>query len=535
MPLIVLIWFAGLIAFTLKTLGGFVYAQRLKYHKIYKVGSDWDNVVKKLSRKLNVTQKIKIYESALAKVPMLIGHLKPVILMPLGTITGLPADQVETIIAHEIAHIKRSDYLFNIIQNFIEIIFFYHPAVWWISGIIKTEREHACDDAALEACGNPVVYSWALLNLKREEGIDPDLVMTLFKKNNELLGRIKRMVHKEKNNSTYSGKLATLFIVLAFSATMFIACSSVDDYSYEEDWDEYAENFMDGDHTIKFYDDDDVYWRVKVDDGEIVYMYRDGERVPRSEQKKYAHKLKRKFRDFERDMEALDVDLSNLRVHIDTDDLEESLEGLEEDLADIRIRTPKHRYDFDAGELKRSMYELKRNLKNLQIGKHRFNFDHDWDYDFDFDFDLDIDDDDFHFRINDEDIHINMEDFEENMGKFGKVMEDVGDDLTDHNVDLEEFSDHMDDFDADMNIVGLDFHDLRKELKKLKGFILEVKEELVNDGYIDDIDDEVKLEYEDDEVYVDNRKMPDNDRRKYYELYEKHFDKSPDEHCTMNL
>ncbi len=76
----------------------------------------------------------------------MIGHLRPVILMPVGLLAGLPAGQIELILLHELAHIRRCDYLVNLLQTSVENLLFYHPVVWWISGVIRAEREHCCDD-----------------------------------------------------------------------------------------------------------------------------------------------------------------------------------------------------------------------------------------------------------------------------------------------------------------------------------------------------------------------------------------------------
>jgi beta-lactamase regulating signal transducer with metallopeptidase domain len=97
---------------------------------------------------------------------MVIGHLKPIILLPVGMLTALPYDQVEAIITHELAHIKRNDYLINLIKSFFEVIFFYHPVAWWISSMMDDERENCCDDLTIKICGESSSLQNALLNLQ---------------------------------------------------------------------------------------------------------------------------------------------------------------------------------------------------------------------------------------------------------------------------------------------------------------------------------------------------------------------------------
>src|SRR5690606_19858334 len=111
---------------------------------------------------LGLKERIQLLESVKVNLPLTIGWLKPVILFPAGMLSGMPADQLEAIMAHELAHIQRRDYLFNIVQNAIEILFFFHPAVWAISHRIRVERENCCDDIALRHCQSKLALANAL-------------------------------------------------------------------------------------------------------------------------------------------------------------------------------------------------------------------------------------------------------------------------------------------------------------------------------------------------------------------------------------
>ena len=102
-----------------------------------------------------------LLESCLVQVPIVIGQMRPVILLPVGLLAGLPAEQIELILMHELAHIRRYDYVVNMLQTFIEGVMFYNPAVWWISKVIRTEREHCCDDLVVAATRNAHAYAAA--------------------------------------------------------------------------------------------------------------------------------------------------------------------------------------------------------------------------------------------------------------------------------------------------------------------------------------------------------------------------------------
>ena len=99
-------------------------------------------------------------------MPTVIGWLKPVVLLPASALAALTPQQLEAILAHELAHIRRHDYLVNLLQTLVETLLFYHPAVWWLSRRIRIERENCCDDLAVSLCGDPVAYAAALADLE---------------------------------------------------------------------------------------------------------------------------------------------------------------------------------------------------------------------------------------------------------------------------------------------------------------------------------------------------------------------------------
>jgi GWxTD domain-containing protein len=159
-------------------------------------------------------------ESCLVEVPVVLGHFRPVILMPLGLLAGLPAEQIEAILLHELAHIRRCDYLVNLLQRSIEGILFYHPAVWWISGMIRAERENCCDDVAVTMSGNAGEYAAALaaLEVKRGTIVQPAVAAT----GGNLMKRIRRLLYPEQP----AGLPAPLFATVIFLATAAVALAA---------------------------------------------------------------------------------------------------------------------------------------------------------------------------------------------------------------------------------------------------------------------------------------------------------------------
>ena len=207
MPSLVVAWFLGVIFFLIRLQGSFIYLRRLKNLGTHPAPLFWQRKVEELTQKLGINTTVKIVESKLAEIPMVIGHLKPVVLLPIGMITGLPTSEIEAILAHELAHIKRIDYLINIAQTVVESLLFFNPAVWWISQTIRKQREHCCDDIAVKCCGNQLVYANALSNLGAWSLKTPALGMGLFKNKNELLMRIKRLVYPQVGVRTIKEKL----------------------------------------------------------------------------------------------------------------------------------------------------------------------------------------------------------------------------------------------------------------------------------------------------------------------------------------
>ncbi|WP_018476217.1 M56 family metallopeptidase [Pontibacter roseus] len=223
LPLFVSLWLLGLLLMTLRFMGGLAYVQRLRHYGTHTLGQHWQETLQQVKQRMGVHHSVRFVESALVQVPMAIGYFKPVILFPIGAITGLSQQQVEAVLAHELAHVLRHDYLFNMLQQVMETLFFFHPAVWWMSGMARTEREHCCDDMAVKACGDRVTYARALAQL---EGMRmpaaPTYAVALTGSKGTLLTRVKRLVYGADLRPSFSeGFLAALVVVGGFMLLSF--------------------------------------------------------------------------------------------------------------------------------------------------------------------------------------------------------------------------------------------------------------------------------------------------------------------------
>ncbi|MCZ4244728.1 M56 family metallopeptidase [Pedobacter punctiformis] len=219
---IVLIWFLIICAKSIQLLVGVNTIYHLRTNKIYAAGRKWDEKLDELAAKLGVNQSVKILQSGIAQVPMAVGHFKPLILIPLGLLNGLSGTEVEAILAHELAHIKRKDYLVNFLQSFIEIVFFFNPAVLWVSKLIKTEREHCCDDLAIACVNDRKNYVKALIFCQEFKQTAPQYAMAITGKRNNLLHRASRMLFDTKSTLNKMEKtiltLALVSVVLCTAA-----------------------------------------------------------------------------------------------------------------------------------------------------------------------------------------------------------------------------------------------------------------------------------------------------------------------------
>jgi len=189
MPAIVLCWLAGVLFLSLRLVGGGWICWRLKRRGVGPFPEGFRLRALNLAKCMNVRQRVRMLTSSIADVPMVIGVFRPAILLPASMLLGLAPDQLEAILVHELAHIRRHDNLVNLVQRLVETVFFFHPAAWWVSACIRTEREHCCDDIAA-AASDARAYAGALTTL--EELRSPALAVAAT--DGSLSSRVRRVL-----------------------------------------------------------------------------------------------------------------------------------------------------------------------------------------------------------------------------------------------------------------------------------------------------------------------------------------------------
>lgn len=210
---LVICWLIGSGILLLRFAGGWVFTERLRMNAKVVMDKEWRARFGVIIAKMNISKAVEFRETAKVLTPMVIGTFSPVVLIPIGLLSGFSTAQVEAILAHELAHIRRNDYLINMLQSFVEVIFFFHPAIWWLSEKVRAEREHCCDDIALAVCGDKMSLAHALVKVAEWQAT-PGLAMAFASKKPLLLHRVQRVLGlNPKPIRTFSSLPAMIFAI----------------------------------------------------------------------------------------------------------------------------------------------------------------------------------------------------------------------------------------------------------------------------------------------------------------------------------
>ena len=573
MPFIVTLWLFGFLLFSLRFIGGALLVQKLRTEGINPLSDSWTARLRELSGRIGLSRAVKIFESSRVKTPVTIGYLKPIILFPIGIISGLPQDQIEAIIIHELTHIKRYDFLINFLQAFIETLLFYHPAVWWISSTIKNERENCCDDNTLELCGGSLIYFKALYNLQQISSTENELALAAIGKKNQLFRRINRMNSNNKSRS-YGFKFAAFAVLLTIIAAASVySTSSVSEGRYNSasvltvpgilqpseitpfesaaDYIESADtiSLKKGKQTFRFSEEGKRY-KAKLNNGKVEGLYIDGDKIEEKELSKYEgmvnqrlneydaamsdyndsmKEYKEKMKSFREKMKKFrgtysydfDFDLPVPPAHIsipdmDTTEIRKMVKDIQKAVHENlvrhpiripRIHIPKIEMDsicinmkdfhFDNEEFQESMKEWKGNMKDFKFDNEAFGK--------------------------------SMAEWKE---KFKEEMKNWKPDVEKLKFDTEKFREEMkksgpgsEAFRKSMEDLKVNMGNLKIEMKKLKGFNRETKDELVKDKLLNEGDDLENFTLSKDQMIIDGKKVSPELHKKYLEIYKKNFGK----------
>jgi beta-lactamase regulating signal transducer with metallopeptidase domain/protocatechuate 3,4-dioxygenase beta subunit len=224
LPWLISGWVIGVLVLSIQLMTGWRAVQRLRRLALSPASNDLQARLSQLAGRLGVTKSVKLIESALVVVPTVIGWLRPIILLPTSAVIGLDSAQLEALLAHELAHIRRNDFIVNLIQTAIETLLFYHPAVWWLSHRIRNEREHCCDDIAVEVCDSKFTYAKALATM--EELREP-AKLSMAADGGSLIVRIRRLISPDSENrrSSWGASLIAMLTLLVIGEGLHYSSS----------------------------------------------------------------------------------------------------------------------------------------------------------------------------------------------------------------------------------------------------------------------------------------------------------------------
>jgi bla regulator protein blaR1 len=221
-PWLLSAWLCGVLLLSLRTVLAWRRARELAWEGTRQPGARVMRALARVMVRTGVTRPVLLLESAAIEVPTVVGWWRPIILLPASALTGLSVWQLEAVLAHELAHIRRHDYLVNLLQALVETALFYHPAVWWLSALIREEREHCADDVAVESCGNAWLYSRTLAHLEQLRAAP---ALAVAANGGSLLLRIQRLIAVPERRVPMhpwrlAGSLAAALLVVVLGAAL---------------------------------------------------------------------------------------------------------------------------------------------------------------------------------------------------------------------------------------------------------------------------------------------------------------------------
>jgi beta-lactamase regulating signal transducer with metallopeptidase domain len=222
LPLLVMCWLVGTSFCSLRPLLGWLTLRRLRTVGVSAIGQGLEESARRIAARLYITRTVSVLRSTLAKTPLVVGWLRPVLLIPVTVAAQLPLADLEAILAHELAHVRRHDFVVNVWQTLLETVFFYHPAVWSLSHRLRAEREHCCDDVALSVVGDAVCYGRALLHVEELRG--PEALLALGAGGGgSLRSRILRLFDRPTPPASAAGLTAGVLLPSVVLASVFAA------------------------------------------------------------------------------------------------------------------------------------------------------------------------------------------------------------------------------------------------------------------------------------------------------------------------
>lgn len=216
-PWVTPFWMLGVLVFSARNLAGLAMVHKMRRRGVCSAPERWQSELGRLAARVRVSRQVGLLESCIADVPLVLGYFRPLILLPIGLLTRLPAGQIEAILLHELVHIRRHDYLINVLQRAAEALLFYHPAAWWISKVMRVEREHCCDDLVVQIRGDAHEYAVALTALEENRRFKYESAVAAT--GGTLVNRVRRLLQPQTSNTPWTAAFAAGILIIAVFVT----------------------------------------------------------------------------------------------------------------------------------------------------------------------------------------------------------------------------------------------------------------------------------------------------------------------------
>jgi len=489
-PLIIGIWLLGVFIVSIRMTGGIFVMQKLRKTALFSLPENLLKRFRILSHLMNIRREVMIYESSEIKVPSVLGYLRPVILLPISVAAQIPIEQLEAIVAHELAHIRRHDYLVNLFQSVLEALFFYNPAVWLIQKHIREERENCCDDIAVSYSGSQIIYIKALASIHEipvQTGF-PILAMSSGKYH--LLNRVLRILKNGKMKTNLKDKLlaglllaSAIVIILLNTGGKFISFRTEKPISIIPESVTPALPVATNDTTIRIKDNviqrtffrngKEMDMKMRIEKGEVTELTINGDKIPEKDYGKYQTEIDKTLDDVAKLEEDLNeaneqlnqVDMEKIRMEVEKSMFEAQkkiqeidVEAMVERLEDIHVP------EIDEEKLRQEIEQAMQEIRTIDTEKIRAEMEEAME------------------SISDEMKNIEFPDMEELKLEIDKAMQEVKE------IDQEKIQKEIQEALSDIQI---DKEEIRKEIQHSLQEIQEINME------------DVKKEFETEKMKMD--------------------------------
>jgi bla regulator protein blaR1 len=513
-----LLWLAGTVFFILRTFAGWWYLSRLQ-RSLTLLNNDWAERLIQLKRKLGITKNVLLAESERVVSPIAMGVLRPVIILPMGLTTGFSSAQIETILIHELYHIRRNDYLVNLFQTMVEAILFFNPFVWVVSSIIREEREHCCDDAVIRSGVNKKDYVYVLAALEEFNHQNLNLSLPLARSKNQLLYRIKRLMEKTVTKYPVREKLVpVLFVALGLICASWFSIQRGDTGASKRT----TSHTVEQDTTIRKKTKSAVYSRKKKvtmnSDGtpkeEIVEEF-EGDEALRPMINDPAFTFDFDFPAFNEmdfvmppfpDADIMNPHLPPMTFHFDSLPPGHSLAQWQAFQEEFQKKFQERFADF----YKKNGEEMEKMMEDI---RKEFEAEHGtWQRSF-------MKHPDFESRA--------MEEQSRLMEHHAREMEALAERMEEEHSRMEHVSREMEEVAREQGERAREMEKHARHLEqKMNDFQSELNKELIKDGYIKNSEEVKTIDWRDDgDIRVNGTKIREDHRKKYEAIHEKYFGK----------